>query len=96
MALLEAMALGRPVVATCVGGVPEVVAHRMTGLLVNPRDERALAEACLELALDAGWAQTLSARARRIVEEAFSHEQSGLALVNTYRALASAERIECR
>jgi len=90
MALLEAMALGRPVVATCVGGVPEVVAHRMTGLLVNPRDERALAEACLELALDTGWAQTLSARARRIVEEAFSHEQSGLALVNTYRALASA------
>src|SRR5438034_1374429 len=50
MVILEAMALGTPVVATAVGGVPEVIRHRETGLLVAPRDERALAEACLELA----------------------------------------------
>ena len=90
MALLEAMALGVPVVATAVGGVPEIVAHRATGLLVRSRDEQALAEACLELALNPGWARTLGARARRMVEEAFSHEQNGLALVNAYRAITVA------
>jgi glycosyltransferase involved in cell wall biosynthesis/VanZ family protein len=88
MALLEAMALGRPVVATAVGGVPEIVAHRASGLLVESRNEYSLAEACLELTLDPGWAQTLGARARLMVEEAFSHEQNGLALVNAYRAIA--------
>jgi protein-tyrosine-phosphatase len=87
MALLEAMALSRPVVATAVGGVPEMVTHRVTGVLVEPRDERAMAEACLELAGDRGWAQALGLRARRRVEEAFSHEQSGRALVDVYRAL---------
>ena len=49
MALLEAMALGKPVVATAVGGVPEVVADHTTGVLVRPRDAHALSEACLEL-----------------------------------------------
>jgi glycosyltransferase involved in cell wall biosynthesis len=43
VALLEAMALGRPVVATSVGGVPSVVLHERTGLLVPPRDPEALA-----------------------------------------------------
>jgi L-malate glycosyltransferase len=88
MAILEAMALGKPVVATAVGGVPEVVQHRVTGLLVAPGDERALADACLELARDRDWAQRLGAQARRTVEEEFSHEQSGRALIDAYRSVA--------
>lgn len=92
MALLEAMALGTPVVATAVGGVPEIVAHRTTGLLVRSSDAHALAEACLELARDPHWAQTLAARGRRVVEEAFSHEQNGLALVKAYRSITRQPR----
>ncbi len=88
MALLEAMALGRPVVATAVGGIPEVVTHRATGLLVEAGNEQALADACLELTRHSAWARTLGARARRTVEEEFSYEQNGLALVNAYRAIA--------
>jgi glycosyltransferase involved in cell wall biosynthesis len=47
--LLDAMAAGRSVVATSTGGIPEVVVHRETGLLVPPRDHRAMADAIVEL-----------------------------------------------
>ena len=52
MVLLEAMALGRPAVATRVGGVAEAVEHETTGLLVPTDDEPALAAALLRLAAD--------------------------------------------
>jgi glycosyltransferase involved in cell wall biosynthesis len=50
--LLDAMAAARPVVATMAGGIPEVVQDGVTGLLVPPRDARALAEAILSLLRD--------------------------------------------
>jgi glycosyltransferase involved in cell wall biosynthesis len=43
------MAAGRPVVASRVGGIPELVAHERTGLLVEPADPTALADALLSL-----------------------------------------------
>jgi glycosyltransferase involved in cell wall biosynthesis/protein-tyrosine-phosphatase len=92
MALLEAMALGRPVVATAVGGVPEVVTHRANGLLVAPGDEQALADACLELALDPDRARRLGDRSRRVVEERFSHERNGQAVLDVYRQVATVEK----
>ena len=49
LAVIEAMASGVPVVASEVGGIPEVVKHRQTGLLVEPRSASALADAILEL-----------------------------------------------
>lgn len=52
VALIEAMAAGRPVVATAVGGVGEVVQHGESGLLVPPRDPRALADGVLTLLHD--------------------------------------------
>jgi L-malate glycosyltransferase len=85
MALLEAMALARPVIASAVGGIPEVVTDRVTGLLVEPGDDRRLANACLELARNRPWAQTLGERARRKVEKDFSHEKNGRALLDIYR-----------
>jgi glycosyltransferase involved in cell wall biosynthesis len=50
--LIEAMAAGRPIVATSVGGVPDVVTSGRTGLLVPPGDPHALAEAILDLVRD--------------------------------------------
>jgi L-malate glycosyltransferase len=51
--LLDAMAAARPIVATRAGGIPEVVVHGETGLLVPPKDAHALAEAILEMLRDA-------------------------------------------
>ena len=89
MVLLEAMALGKPVVATAVGGIPEIVTHRVSGLLVAPEDEQALAEACLELARNPGWARALGAEARRVAEARFSHDRNGAAIAAVYHRLAS-------
>lgn len=58
--LLEALAIGRPVVATSVGGVSDVVRHEETGLLVPPGDPAALAQAigrCLESPDASSWAR---------------------------------------
>ncbi|MDP9428451.1 MAG: glycosyltransferase, partial [Actinomycetota bacterium] len=62
--LTEAMASGLPVVASDVGGIPEVVQHGVTGLLVPPGDVDALAAALDRLAADPGLRARLSAGAR--------------------------------
>ena len=89
MALLEAMALERPVVATAVGGVPEIVTNGRNGVLIEPGDERALAEACLTLAGDPHAAAALGSAARRTVETSFTAEANGRALLETYTRLAN-------
>jgi starch synthase len=61
---LEAMACGCAVVASAVGGIPEVVADGVTGLLVPPSDETALAAAVNGLIRDPGYAASLGARGR--------------------------------
>lgn len=65
VALLEAMAVGRPVVATRVGGVPEVVRHGREGLLVPFPDSAALAEAVTCLLLDRELRRSMGEAARR-------------------------------
>ena len=87
MALLEAMALRRPVVASAVGGMVEIIDDRSNGLLVAPRDERGLASACLALAADPDLARGLGETARQTVEKRFSQDANGAAVLETYRTV---------
>jgi len=72
VAVLEAMAAGRPVVATAVGGTPNVVVEGVTGLLVPPRDPAALARAVQTLLDNPAQARALGAAGRQRVEQHFS------------------------
>jgi glycogen synthase len=69
---LEAMACERPVVASAVGGIPEVVVPERTGLLVPPADPRALADALNRLLRDPALGRVMGLASRRRVEEHFS------------------------
>ena len=64
LVLIEAMAMEKPVVATSTGGVPEIVKDRQDGLLIPPRDEKAVADAVLLLLKDAALRNSLSKHAR--------------------------------
>ncbi len=69
--LLEAMALGTPCVATPVTGIPEIIEHEVTGLLVPERDPRALADALNRLLDDPVLRSGLAKAARDLVETEF-------------------------
>jgi len=71
-AILEYMAAGLPVVATKVGGVPEVVQDGVSGLLVPPEDSAALAGALLRLLRDEQFAQRLGKAGRQHVTDKFN------------------------
>ena len=72
MALLEGMMAARPIVASDVTGVRDVIAHRLTGLLVGENDDAAMADAIEELLRDRALAARLGAAARQHALDDFS------------------------
>jgi glycosyltransferase involved in cell wall biosynthesis len=83
LVVLEAMALGRAVVATPVGGTPELIVDGETGLLVPPRDAGALADALRRILADDALRRRLGDAGRQRVEQRFSaaamaHEVLGI------------------
>lgn len=85
--LVEALALGRPVVATRVGGIPEVAEDQVTARLVPPGDTPALADAMCALLRDPVLAQQLGAAGRVVATERFSAERMVRDTENLYLEL---------
>lgn len=73
--LLESMAAGAPTVATRVGGTPEAIVDEVTGLLVEPGDSAALADAIAKLLLHPALARRLGEAARKAIEDRYSVEK---------------------
>jgi glycosyltransferase involved in cell wall biosynthesis len=88
-AVLEAMAAGRPVVATAVGGMMEVVEDGVTGFLVPPDDPGTLAERMVRLLKDPSLARAMGQRGRRKVAEEFTAERMAHEFAGLYRDLVS-------
>jgi glycosyltransferase involved in cell wall biosynthesis len=89
-ALLEALALERPVVATRVGGIPEIVTHGESGLLVPPANPAALADAIIRLLDDPRLAAACGAAGRRTVETRYSLEAMTARFTGLYEEMAAA------
>lgn len=70
-ALIEAMAMKLPVVSTTSGAIPEVIEHGVSGILVPPRNEEALAEAMIRLLTNESLRIELGSNARKRVEKRF-------------------------
>jgi glycosyltransferase involved in cell wall biosynthesis len=85
LVLLEAMTQGTPVVASRVGGIPEVVTHERTGLLVPPHDPAALADAIGRVLADPAGARRLGAAGRTEVVPRFTWESVAERLDGVYR-----------
>jgi len=90
LVVLEAMALSRPVVATNVGGIPEMVEHERTGLLVPPHDPSALADGIVRLLLDHPLADILARAGHDLVHERFCIERMVQAVETIYDEGATA------
>jgi glycosyltransferase involved in cell wall biosynthesis len=90
VAALEAMAARRPVVATRVGGLSESVVDGVTGLLVPPRDARALAEAITKLVRAPELAVAMGKRGRERVLQHFTIEQMAVQNESYYYELLAA------
>ncbi len=84
LSVLEAMALSRPVVASNVGGIPEMIEDGRTGLLVPPHDAEALARAISRLLLDHPYADTLGRAGHDLVHDRFCIELMVSAVQSIY------------
>jgi glycosyltransferase involved in cell wall biosynthesis len=73
--LLEAMACGKPVIGTAVGGIPELIEDGVSGFLVPPDDVASLAESIKKLLADEGLARDMGQRGRDFVARTFSTER---------------------
>jgi glycosyltransferase involved in cell wall biosynthesis len=87
--ILDAMAAGRPVVATAAGGIPEVVRDGATGILVPPRDHEAMAAAIVKLLKDEPLRKRLGAAGQSLVHARFSAERMVQETLSVYERVAS-------
>jgi L-malate glycosyltransferase len=94
-ALLEYMAMTKPVVATNVGGNKDNVVHGITGFLVPPQNEQAFAEALIKLVNDTALRQNMGLAGRQRVEDHFHIEKTVQQYENIYRECFNDEHCTC-
>ena len=87
IAIIEAMACRKPVVATESGGIPEIVEHEVSGILVEPDNPAALTAALRRVLADAGLRKTIAAKGYATVMERFCSVHNGAAYERTFASL---------
>jgi glycosyltransferase involved in cell wall biosynthesis len=90
LAIVEAMAMGKPVIACDAGGVPEIVTHGTDGWLVEPRSTEAVAVAMSALLKDAGRRREMGVAARATVRARFMPHHQCSQVIQQYEKLLAA------
>ena len=88
--MLEAMALGRPVIASGVGGVMSVIEDNVHGLIVPPSDSRSLADRIIELLQDREKARRIAAAGQQMVRDRFNENRMLDEILQVYREVHDA------
>jgi glycosyltransferase involved in cell wall biosynthesis len=91
-AILEAMSMEKPVVATRVGGIPEVVQEGRTGYLIDPEDPRAIAQRVIRLLKDGEMRRQMGAEGRKLVETHYDNRVMVRQLEKLYHELMERRR----
>jgi len=91
ISIMEAMAVGVPVVTTWIGGIPELAVNEVTALTVPPANSDALAAAIRRLVIDAPLRDGLVSAGREAVERMHSRETNGAQLASIFRELIHSE-----
>jgi glycosyltransferase involved in cell wall biosynthesis len=86
VAAVEASACGNPVVASNIGGLPEVVEHGVTGFIVPPREPVKIADAIEKLILDSGLRTRMGSAGRRRVENLFNWNHNVSQMIEIYKS----------
>ncbi|MFC2071536.1 glycosyltransferase [Chloroflexota bacterium] len=89
--LLEAMALGKPVIGTRVGGIPEVIEDGVNGYLVEPRNPQQLAEKVVQLLVDEAWRSKMGQKGLQRVRDKFSIRDTVKAVEGVYVSVLNAK-----
>ena len=83
--LFQIMAMGKPVIATEVGGIPEIVTSGVNGLLIPPEDPAALVKAMLQVLGDPESARRLGEEGCRLVEQEYTVEKMAEKVYRVYQ-----------
>jgi glycosyltransferase involved in cell wall biosynthesis len=94
--IMDAMASHLPVVATEVGGIPELVIHEKTGLLVPPKNPAALAEAIIRIYKDRKLAYSYGENGYKVVHEKYSSRAMAKKVIKEYEIMARRKNIHLR
>ncbi|PCK88388.1 colanic acid biosynthesis glycosyltransferase WcaL [Rhizobium sophoriradicis] len=87
VSIMEAMAMGIAVISTQHSGIPELVSHKQSGLLVPESDTEALSSAMEQLIISPHLIQAMGLQGRRIVEEEFNEEKQTRALLQSFNRI---------
>lgn len=85
--IIDAIMMGKPVVATSAGGIPEIIEHEKNGLLVPPRNPRALAEAIVDLLAHPEKAEKLALAGRKTATSRFTADHMAQGVIAVYKEL---------
>ncbi len=88
-AVLDALALGKPVVATMAGGIPEAIKNGVTGKLVPTRDPQALADGIVDILINSGEGYKMAEQGKSLVKEKFSIDAMVSKNIEVYRRILS-------